>query len=453
MSIDPGDVRAMAALEGTGICAGQVVRHNLPAAALMQHAIRRGEGTLSIDGALIVRTGARTGRSVADKFIVDEPQVSGDIWWGKINQRLAPAKFGIFKGRVQAYLQGQELFVQDLYASSDPDQRVRVRLVSTGAWQALFARHIFIHPPRHDLHAFRPDYVILHAPRFHAQPEIDGVHSYTSITLSFAEKMVVIAGTEYAGEIKKSIFTVMNWLLPPAGVLPMHCSANVGAGGDVALFFGLSGTGKTTLSSDPLRPLIGDDEHGWGPDGVFNIEGGCYAKVIDLSQEAEPEIWAATHRFATVLENVVANQLAAGVGGQGGLAGAGQAEEQRDVALGADVRRTVHRQHALGGEQPVHDGEDGFLDLAGIFGAGDEDQLLLERQRDGRCGTNAVRFGVRLEQGGVENDVVRLEVFQVGGGGADEHVAGEQGGPGAGRYQPDFYPMVGIGSGVEVLGE
>ena len=309
-TIDAATLRArnMAALAGTGVRAGQRVFRNLPAIALMEQAIRRGEGTLSTDGALIVHTGTHTGRSVEDKFVVDEPETTADVWWGRINQKLTPEKFTILKGRVQAYLQGQDLFVQDLYAGADPARRVRVRLVTTGAWQALFARNIFIHPPEADLPDFKPDYVILHAPRFHAQPAIDGVHSYTSITLSFAEKMIVIAGTQYAGEIKKSIFTVMNWLLPPQGVLPMHCSANVGAAGDVALFFGLSGTGKTTLSSDPLRPLIGDDEHGWGPDGVFNIEGGCYAKVINLSAEAEPEIWAATHRFGTVLENVVADE-------------------------------------------------------------------------------------------------------------------------------------------------
>jgi phosphoenolpyruvate carboxykinase (ATP) len=308
--LDPAAIRAynMASLERTGVRAGQRVFRNLPATALLEQAIRRGEGTLSIDGALIVRTGTHTGRSVADKFVVDEPETTGDVWWGPVNQKLTREKFTIFRGRVQAYLQGQDLFVQDLYAGADPAYRIRVRLVTTSAWSALFARNILIHPPREDLGSFTPDYVILHAPRFHAQPAIDGVHSYTSITLSFAEKMVVIAGTQYAGEIKKSIFTVMNWLLPPQGVLPMHCSANVGTKGDVALFFGLSGTGKTTLSSDPLRPLIGDDEHGWGPDGVFNFEGGCYAKVIDLSEEAEPEIWAATHRFATVLENVVADE-------------------------------------------------------------------------------------------------------------------------------------------------
>ncbi len=308
--VDPAAIRAynMAALEGTGIRAGQRVFRNLPATALLEQAVRRGEGTLSIDGALIVRTGTHTGRSVADKFVVDEAETTADVWWGNINQKLSQEKFAIFRGRVQAYLQGQDLFVQDLYAGADPARRIRVRLVTTSAWAGLFARNILIRPAREELPDFKPDYVILHAPRFHAQPAIDGVHSYTSITLSFAERMVVIAGTQYAGEIKKSIFTVMNWLLPPQGVLPMHCSANVGAKGDVALFFGLSGTGKTTLSSDPERPLIGDDEHGWSPDGVFNFEGGCYAKVIDLSAEAEPEIWAAVHRFRTVLENVVADE-------------------------------------------------------------------------------------------------------------------------------------------------
>ncbi len=307
---DPETIRAQnaAALAGSGVRAGKSVYANLPATALVEHAIRRGEGRLSIDGALIVRTGIHTGRSVEDKFVVDEPETTADVWWGKINHRLAPAHFTTLKGRVQAFLQGQDLFVQDLYAGADPARRVRVRLVTTGAWQALFAHNIFIRPPAEELDDFTPDFVILHAPHFQADPAIDGVRSSTEIVLSFAEKLIVIAGTEYAGEIKKSIFTVMNWLLPPAGVLPMHCSANVGPEGDVAVFFGLSGTGKTTLSSDPARPLIGDDEHGWGPDGVFNFEGGCYAKVIDLNQQAEPEIWAASHRFGTVLENVVADE-------------------------------------------------------------------------------------------------------------------------------------------------
>jgi phosphoenolpyruvate carboxykinase (ATP) len=299
---------AAEALAGTGVHASRAVHANLTAPALVAEALRRNEGRLAWDGALMVETGVHTGRSVQDKFVVDEPAVTQDVWWGKINQKLAPEKFTVLKGRVQAYLQGQDLFVQDLYAGADPAFRVRVRLVTTGAWQALFARNMFIRPPEHELAGFEPDYVILHAPLFHADPAVDGVRSGTAIALSFAQRCIVIAGSEYAGEIKKSIFTVMNWMLPERGVLPMHCSANIGAAGDVALFFGLSGTGKTTLSSDPHRKLIGDDEHGWGDGGVFNFEGGCYAKVIDLSAEHEPEIWAASHRFGTVLENVVGDR-------------------------------------------------------------------------------------------------------------------------------------------------
>ncbi len=300
--------RAAEALAGTGVHASRPVHANLTAPGLVTESVRRGEGRVSWDGALMVETGVHTGRSVQDKFVVDEPSVTEDIWWGRINQKLAPEKFTTLKTRVQAYLQGQQLFTQDLYAGADPAHRVRVRLVTTYAWAALFARNMFIRPPEHELDGFQPDYVILHAPNFHADPAVDGVRSGTAIALSFEQRMIVVAGTEYAGEIKKSIFTVMNWILPPNGVLPMHCSANIGEAGDVALFFGLSGTGKTTLSSDPHRRLIGDDEHGWGQGGVFNFEGGCYAKVINLSQEAEPEIWSASHRFGTVLENVVGDR-------------------------------------------------------------------------------------------------------------------------------------------------
>ncbi len=299
--------RDAAPLAGTGVHLASALHANLTAPALVAHSLRKGEGRLSADGAIIVRTGIHTGRSVGDKFVVDEPSTTADVWWGKINQKLSRDKYTILKARVQAYLQGRELFTQDLYAGADPANRIRVRLVTTGAWQALFARNMFIRPPAAELAAFEPDYVILHAPEFETDPEIDGVKSASAIVLSFEEKKIVIAGTQYAGEIKKSIFTVMNWLMPPRGVLPMHCSANIGPEEDAALFFGLSGTGKTTLSSDPSRRLIGDDEHGWGSDGVFNFEGGCYAKVIDLSQESEPEIWAASHRFGTVLENVVAD--------------------------------------------------------------------------------------------------------------------------------------------------
>ena len=298
---------AAEALAGTGVHASRPVLANLSMPALVAEAVRRDEGKLSMDGALVVATGVHTGRSAQDKFVVDEPSITGDVWWGKVNNRLPPENFAVLKARVQAYLQGQELFTQDLYAGADPAHRVRVRMVSTGAWQTLFARNIFIRPKPEELADFEPDYVILHAPLFQTDPTIDGVRSGTTIALSFEERMIVIAGSEYAGEVKKSIFTVMNWLLPANGVMPMHCSANIGADGDVALFFGLSGTGKTTLSSDPHRKLIGDDEHGWGESGVFNFEGGCYAKVINLSSEAEPEIWAASHRFGTVLENVVAD--------------------------------------------------------------------------------------------------------------------------------------------------
>ncbi len=300
--------RTQTALAGTGVHASRPVHANQTTTALVAEAIRRHEGGLSIDGALMVETGEHTGRSVQDKYVVDEPSVRGDVWWGKVNQPLSIERFNALKGRVQAYLQGQELFVQDLYAGADPAHRVRVRLVTTQAWNALFARNMFIRPPHEELAGFEPDYVILHAPLFHTDPVVDGVRSSTTIALSFEQKMIVIAGTEYAGEVKKSIFTIMNWLLPAKGVMPMHCSANIGRNGDVALFFGLSGTGKTTLSSDPERRLIGDDEHGWGENGVFNVEGGCYAKVINLSQSAEPEIWAATNRFGSVLENVVADR-------------------------------------------------------------------------------------------------------------------------------------------------
>ncbi|MFN6954979.1 MAG: phosphoenolpyruvate carboxykinase [Acetobacteraceae bacterium] len=296
-------------LSGTGVSAGGEVHANLTAPGLVAHALRRGEGRLSADGAFIAVTGQHTGRSVQDKFVADDPSVTRDIWWGRVNQKMAPDKFAGLAARIRGFLSAKpELFTQDLYAGQDPAHRVRVRLVSTHAWHTLFARNMFIRPAEAELDGFEPDYVILHAPEFEADPATDGCRSGTCIALSFEKRLILIAGTSYAGEIKKSIFTVMNWLLPAKGVLPMHCSANVGPKGDVALFFGLSGTGKTTLSSDPERRLIGDDEHGWSDHGVFNFEGGCYAKVIRLSREAEPQIWDASHRFGTVLENVVADR-------------------------------------------------------------------------------------------------------------------------------------------------
>ena len=295
------------ALSGTGVRAAREVHANLHAPILVEQAVKRDEGRLSVDGALIVSTGVHTGRSVQDKFIVDEPETSADIWWGKINQKLSTAHFERIARDVRDHLGQQQLFTQDLFAGAATEHRVRVRLVTTGAWHALFARNMFIRPTAEELAGFEPDYVILHAPHFQADAESCGLRSGTAVALSFAQGLVVIVGTEYAGEIKKSIFGVMNYLLPGKRVLPMHGSANIGADGDTAIFFGLSGTGKTTLSSDPERALIGDDEHAWTDSGVFNFEGGCYAKVINLSQEAEPEIWDATHRFGTVLENVVAD--------------------------------------------------------------------------------------------------------------------------------------------------
>jgi phosphoenolpyruvate carboxykinase (ATP) len=296
----------VASLVGTGISGPATIHANLTASGLYAHALRRDEGRLSADGAFMAVTGQHTGRSVQDKFVVDDPSVHDAIWWGKVNRPLAPEKFSAFTAKVRTWLgEKPELFTQDLYAGADPAHRIKVRLVTTNAWHALFARNMFIRPPREELDGFRPDYTILHAPEYEADPAVDGCRTSTLIALSFAARTICIAGTSYAGEIKKSIFTVMNWILPDRGVLPMHCSANLGKDGDTALFFGLSGTGKTTLSSDPERSLIGDDEHGWSDTGVFNFEGGCYAKVIKLSREAEPQIWDASHRFGAVLENVV----------------------------------------------------------------------------------------------------------------------------------------------------
>src|SRR5918998_4296658 len=300
---------AETALAGTGVPAKHAVHSNLTAPGLYEQALRRAEGRLSAEGAFMAVTGVHTGRSVHDKFVVDDPEVHGQVWWGRVNRPMPPERFQGLAAKVRGWLGGRPvLFTQDLYAGADPAHRIRVRLVTTNAWHALFARNLFTRPPRKELAGFRPDFTILHAPEFEADPNRDGCRSNTCIALSFAAKTILICGTSYAGEIKKSIFTVMNWLLPERGVLPMHCSANLGKGGDTALFFGLSGTGKTTLSSDPERSLIGDDEHGWSDTGVFNFEGGCYAKVIRLEREAEPQIWDASHRFGAVLENVVADE-------------------------------------------------------------------------------------------------------------------------------------------------
>jgi phosphoenolpyruvate carboxykinase (ATP) len=251
------------------------------------------------------RMGAHTGRSPNDKFVVKEPSSEGHIAWGKVNRPIELAQFEALKRDMVAHLADRELYVQDLYAGADADYRLPVRFIQELAWQNLFVRNLFIVPPAGELTDFKPQFTVITAPSFQASPERHGTRSDVAIVLNMGSREVLIAGTSYAGENKKSIFSVLNYLLPLQGVLSMHCSANIGAKGDTALFFGLSGTGKTTLSSDPERQLIGDDEHGWSDQGVFNFEGGCYAKMIRLSAEAEPQIYATTQRFGTVLENVV----------------------------------------------------------------------------------------------------------------------------------------------------
>jgi phosphoenolpyruvate carboxykinase (ATP) len=281
------------------------VHWNLTAPFLYEHAVRRGEGELGYGGAFVANTGRHTGRSPRDKYIVNDAGTKDAVAWGDINQPLDAARFDSLQQRVIAYLQGRELFVQDLYAGADPEYRLPVRVISHGAWHSLFARNMFIRPRPSELEDFQPAFTILHAPDFKAIPQLDGIRSETFILVNFTSRLVLIGGTRYAGEIKKSVFGYLNYVLPTRDVLPMHCSANVGPKGDCAIFFGLSGTGKTTLSADASRTLIGDDEHGWSPKGIFNFEGGCYAKVINLSPTAEPEIFATITRFGTVLENVV----------------------------------------------------------------------------------------------------------------------------------------------------
>jgi phosphoenolpyruvate carboxykinase (ATP) len=282
------------------------VHWNLVAPLLIERAVKRDEGVLADMGPFVAVTAPHTGRSPNDKFVVREPDTEKDVDWGKVNQPLAPEQFELLLGDVRSYLDGRdELFVQDLYCGADPAHRLSVRYVTPNAWHAAFVRNMFIRPDAGELPAFAPNFTVLHAPEFHATPEKHGTRTGTFIVLHLARRMILIGGTRYAGELKKSMFTVMNYLMPKDGVLSMHCSANIGPNGDTALFFGLSGTGKTTLSADPERGLIGDDEHGWGEHGVFNYEGGCYAKVINLSREQEPDIFATTQMFGTVLENVV----------------------------------------------------------------------------------------------------------------------------------------------------
>ena len=282
----------------------QNVYRNLTPAELTERAVARGEGTLSNTGALVVKTGKYTGRSAHDKFIVDTPAVYDEIAWGKVNRPITKEKFDAIYSKVVAYLQNRDIFVFDGMAGADPKYTKRFRVVNELASQNLFIHQLLRRPTAEDLADFKEDYVIIVAPGFKCIPEVDGTHSEAAILVDFENRLVVICGTQYAGEIKKSVFTVMNYVLPKEGVFPMHSSANVGKDGDSAVFFGLSGTGKTTLSADPNRFLIGDDEHGWADDSVFNFEGGCYAKCINLSPEGEPEIYNAI-KFGSLVENVV----------------------------------------------------------------------------------------------------------------------------------------------------
>ena len=292
-------------LGAQGLAPRGTVRWNLEAPELVQAAIKRNEGELADMGPFVAVTTPHTGRSPNDKFVVKERSTEADVDWGKVNQQLSEAHFDTLLADVRGYLDGlDELFVEDLYCGADAAYRLSCRYVTPNAWHAHFVRNMFIRPELAELATFAPNFSILHAPEFQADPATHGTRTGTFIVLHLAKRMILIGGTRYAGELKKSMFTVMNYLLPKQGVLSMHCSANIGKDGDTALFFGLSGTGKTTLSADPDRGLIGDDEHGWSGNGVFNFEGGCYAKVINLSKEQEPDIFATTQMFGTILENV-----------------------------------------------------------------------------------------------------------------------------------------------------
>src|ERR671915_592785 len=303
---DAAEIQGRVGLEAQGLQPGGEVHWNLAGPVLIESAIRRGEGNLAEMGPFVAITAPHTGRSPNDKFVVKETGSEKDVDWGKVNQPFAEERFDALLADVRAHLGAQDdLFVQDLYCGADPRYRLSVRYVSPSAWHMAFVRNMFIRPETSELPTFDPNFTVLHAAEFEADPGKHGTRTGTFIILHLARRIVLIGGTRYAGELKKSIFTVMNYLLPKRGVLSMHCSANVGHDGDTALFFGLSGTGKTTLSADPERWLIGDDEHGWSSEGVFNFEGGCYAKVINLSEEGEPDIYRTTQMFGTILENVV----------------------------------------------------------------------------------------------------------------------------------------------------
>lgn len=305
----------MASLSGADVlktlATDGLVHTNLPVAQLIETALVRGEAQLASDGALAAVTGARCGRSPKDKFTVDDAVTHDLVHWGKVNQAITPEKFEALLARVVEYLKGRELFVEDMYCGADPAYRMPIRVITEQAWQAVFAHQLFVRPEAADLATHKPEFTVIAASEFEAVPERDGTNTGAFILVNFTRRIVLIGGTRYAGEIKKSIFGVMNFLVPQKGVLPMHCSANMGADGVTALFFGLSGTGKTTLSADPARRLIGDDEHGWSATGIFNFEGGCYAKCINLTEEKEPQIYRAI-RFGAVLENVILHETTRG---------------------------------------------------------------------------------------------------------------------------------------------
>jgi len=296
-------------LDQQGISTGAVQYWNLGTAPLVEAALANGEGILAKDGPLVVKTGKHTGRSASDKFIVRDAETESTVWWGKTNVPMTPEHFAALKADFFAALgQKDKLYIADLFGGSQPEHRVNVRIINEFAWHNLFIRTLLVRPGADELAGFMPEYTIIDLPTFRADPARHGSRSETVIAVNFTEKLILIGGTRYAGEMKKSVFGILNYLLPTRGVMPMHCSANIGPNGDTAVFFGLSGTGKTTLSADASRTLIGDDEHGWSDTAVFNFEGGCYAKMINLSAEAEPEIFATTKRFGTVLENVVIDE-------------------------------------------------------------------------------------------------------------------------------------------------
>ena len=297
-------------LEAQGFDTSATIHWNLTTAPLVEQAVSRGEGQLAKDGPIVVKTGKHTGRSANDKFTVRDSETENTVWWGKSNKPMSPEAFAALKADFLAHLKTREtLFVADLFGGSQPEHRVNVRVINEYAWHNLFIRTMLVRPETAELAAFAPEFTIIDLPSFRADPARHGCRSETVIAVNLSEKLILIGGTEYGGEMKKSVFGLLNYLLPVDGIMPMHCSANIGKGGDTAIFFGLSGTGKTTLSADPNRTLIGDDEHGWSDTAVFNFEGGCYAKMIRLSAESEPEIYATTKRFGTVLENVVMDEV------------------------------------------------------------------------------------------------------------------------------------------------